>query len=199
MSGEGGAGGMAVNAGTGGSSGASGAGGIGGAGAGGVGGAQMTAGSGGAAASDDEFAAERQACVDEINMYRMSIGRMPLVRGTPEQETCSDMGAKQDADSGDAHSSAGTCSGLGSQNTCPGYALNFGGGTLEGTLKFCLMQMWEEGEPAEGVQACIADRAGCFLDHGHWINMQSTTAGRVACGFYKMADGRYWMNQNFGR
>jgi hypothetical protein len=37
------------------------------------------------------------------------------------------------------------------------------------------------------------------LDHGHWINMQSETAGRVACGFYKMANGSYWMNQNFGR
>jgi hypothetical protein len=159
-----------------------------------------TAGSGGAVApGTDEFAAERQACVDEINRYRMSIGRMPLVRATPEQELCSDMGAKLDGDSGRAHGSAGMCRGLGGQNTCPGYALSFGGGTLDGTLKFCLKQMWDEGEPPQGVQPCIADRTGCFLMHGHWINMQMENYGRVACGFYKMANGRYWMNQNFGR
>jgi len=53
---------------------------------------------------------------------------------------------------------------------------------------------------AEGAgTACIADRTGCFQDHGHWINMQGETTGRVACGFYKMANGRYWMNQDFGR
>ncbi len=53
--------------------------------------------------------------------------------------------------------------------------------------------------PAQGIQPCIADRTGCFLMHGHWINMQNETYGRVACGFYKMANGNYWMNQNFGR
>jgi hypothetical protein len=35
--------------------------------------------------------------------------------------------------------------------------------------------------------------------HGHWINMSMASYGTVACGFYKMANGRYWMNQNFGR
>jgi hypothetical protein len=172
-----------------------------GAGAGSGGAAGMMAGGAGGtvAPGDDPFALERQACVDTINMYRMSLGRMPLVRATPEQETCSDMGAKQDGDSGRAHGSAGNCRGLGSQNTCPGYPLRVGGGTVDGTLKYCLKQMWDEGEPAQGVQACTADINGCYQDHGHWINMQSTTIGRVACGFYKMANGNYWMNQNFGR
>ena len=195
-----------ATAGTGGVGGGAAAGGAGtGSGAGGAptagsGGAPTMAGSGGATApGDDPFALERQACVDTINMYRMTLGRMPLVRATPEQELCSDMGAKQDGDSGRAHGSAGSCRGLGSQNTCPGYPLRVGGGTVEGALKFCLMQMWDEGEPAQGVQACIADRTGCFQDHGHWINMQSETIGRVACGFYEMANGNYWMNQNFGR
>ena len=192
LAGTGGLGGSMATAGMGGATGGAG-------GAGGAGGTSMTAGAGGAGPSDDPFAVERQACVDTINMYRASIGRMPLMRATPEQEACSDLGAKQDGDSGDAHGSAGSCDGLGAQNTCPGYSLSFGGGTLQGTLEVCLEQMWDEGEPTEGVQACIADRNGCFQDHGHWINMQSESARVVACGFYEMADGDYWMNQNFGR
>jgi hypothetical protein len=35
--------------------------------------------------------------------------------------------------------------------------------------------------------------------HGHWINMTMTNYSWVACGFYKMSSGAYWMNQNFGR
>lgn len=161
--------------------------------------AGMAAAAGGAAPppGTDPFAAERQACVDHINMYRATLMLAPLKRATPEQETCSDEGAKQDGDTGQAHSSAGKCRGLGGQNTCPGYPIR--GGSLTATLKGCLDQMWAEGEPANGVQACIQDRTGCFLMHGHWINMSMASNGTVACGFYKMANGRYWMNQNFGR
>jgi len=154
------------------------------------------AGSG--ASGDDPFAAERQACVDHINMYRATLMLAPLKRATPEQEKCSDDGAKADGDSGQAHGSAGSCRGLGGQNTCPGYPVR-SGGTLTSTLTGCLDQMWAEGEPPNGVQACIADRTGCFLEHGHWINMSQASYGTVACGFYKMTNGRYWMNQNFGR
>jgi hypothetical protein len=166
-------------------------------GSGGAGGTTM-AGTGGAAAGSDEFEAARQLCVDTINMYRATKGLMPLVRATPEQETCSDNGAKLDGDSGSAHGSAGMCQ-LGSQNACPGYPLRIGGGTVEGTLKYCLMQMWDEGEPPEGVAACKADRSGCYLQYGHWINMVEPNIRVVGCGFYKMANGNYWMNQNFGR
>jgi hypothetical protein len=31
------------------------------------------------------------------------------------------------------------------------------------------------------------------------MNMADTGYGVVACGFYQMPDGRWWMNQNFGR
>jgi len=163
-----------------------------------VGSAGTSAAAGGGAVGTGEFEAERQACVDTINMYRAMLNLMPLKRGTPEQEACSDMGAKKDGDSNMAHSSAGSCRGLGAQNTCPGYPVR-NGSTLTATLNGCLAQMWAEGEPAEGVQACIQDRTGCFQAHGHWINMSQSTYGTVACGFYKMANGRYWMNQNFGR
>jgi hypothetical protein len=33
--------------------------------------------------------------------------------------------------------------------------------------------------------------------HGHWINMVSTTSTWVACGFYNVEGGTYWMNQDF--
>ena len=156
-----------------------------------------TAAAAGGGATGDPFAAERQACLDSINMYRATLMLAPLKRGTPEQETCSDDGAKRDGDSGQAHGSAGSCRGLGGQNTCPGYPVR-PGGTLTDTLNGCLMQMWAEGEPANGVDACIADRTGCFLMHGHWINMSLARYTTVACGFYKMSNGRFWMNQNFG-
>jgi hypothetical protein len=191
--GQGGAGGMAMT-GTGGRSGSGGAGGMGGSGASGAG------GSGGASVPAGDMDALRQSCVDYINMYRATLGRPPLRRGTPEQEACSDMGAQKDGDSGQAHSSAGDCAGLGAQNTCPGYPVRgMGVAGIETSLKGCLDQMWDEGMPPGTIQACISDRTGCFQDHGHWINMQSETSMVVACGFYMMSNGRYWMNQNFGR
>lgn len=173
-------------------------------------GAAAPAGSAGAAAAagaaapaapgDDEFAALRQVCVDYINMYRATLNLAPYKRGTPEQEACGDMGAKKDGDSMVAHGSArdGDCYrvGLSAQNTCPGYPAR---PTLEASMKMCLDQMWAEGEPMEGTAACIQDQSGCFQKHGHWINMTSTQSSAVACSFYKMTSGAYWMNQNFGR
>jgi hypothetical protein len=151
----------------------------------------------GSGATGDEFEAERIACVETINMYRATLSLPPLARASRELEACSDMGAKKDGDANAPHSSAGDCRPLGAQNTCPGYPAR--NGDVTASLNQCLMQMWAEGEPPNGVDACIMDRSGCFQMHGHWINMQSATSKQVACGFYKMANGRYWMNQNFGR
>jgi hypothetical protein len=158
------------------------------------------AGAGGMAApaGTGEFEAERQACVDTINMYRATLMLAPLKRATPDLETCSDAGAKKDGDANAAHSSAGSCKGLNGQNSCPGYPVS-AGSTLTSTLQSCLQQMWGEGMPPQGTQACIQDPSGCFQKYGHWINMSMTSYGTVACGFYKMSNGRYWMNQNFGR
>jgi hypothetical protein len=190
--GRGGAGGVGMTSGAGGRAGAS---------AGGAGGAGAAGAAGGAPANGEFDDALRQACVDYINMYRATLGRAPLRRATPEQEACADMGAKKDGDSGQAHSSAGDCQGLGGQNTCPGWRVGgFGGNaTLEAALTNCLDQMWAEGEPPVPIDQCIDDYQGCFLPHGHWINMQMETYGVVACGFYRMQNGAYWMNQNFGR
>jgi hypothetical protein len=36
-----------------------------------------------------------------------------------------------------------------------------------------------------------------FLKHGHYLNMSDPNNRVVACSFYKMANGAYWMNQDF--
>jgi hypothetical protein len=140
-------------------------------------------------------------------MYRAKLTDkmlMPLKRATPEQEECSQRAAKMDGDNMAAHGAfqAGVCNstGLGAENTCPGYPVGgFGGGaTIADALKGCLAQMWAEGEPPVSRQECQKDYQGCFLKHGHYLNMSDPSLGAVSCAFYKMKDGRsYWMNQDF--
>jgi hypothetical protein len=83
------------------------------------------------------------------------------------------------------------------QNTCPSWPVD-PGSTLTASMQGCFDMMWAEGAPPQGVEACIADATGCYQMHGHWITMATQQATVVACGFYLMPDGTYWMNQNFG-
>lgn len=149
----------------------------------------------------------RDLCVAEINMYRATLPDkmlMPLKRATPEQEECAQRGAQMDGDSMQGHGAfrAGLCTSqrFGAENSCPGYPVGGfgGGGTLADTFKACMKQMWAEGEPPVPRQECIQDAAGCFEQHGHYMNMTDPNLGSVACSFYKMKDGRYWMSQDFG-
>ena len=160
-------------------------------------------GNGGMPTGTAEVEALRQVCVDTINMYRATVNVMPvlapLARGTPDDETCSDNGAKIDGDSGQAHKSAGMCTGYGGQDACPGWPVGTRGyATLEAALKDCLQQMWDEGEPPNGRAACTMDISGCFQKHGHYLNMSDPGYIGVVCGFYLMNDGvSWWMNQDF--
>lgn len=98
-----------------------------------------------------------------------------------------------------AHGSAraGLCHsvGLGAENTCPGWGVGprTGNATLADALKACLKAMWAEGEPPVPRAECTKETTGCFQAHGHYLNM-SGTAAAVACSFYKMQNGKYWMN-----
>jgi len=180
-----------------------------GAGAGGLGvvaGAPAASGTGaaGAGMSSDQIETARQVCVTEINMYRATLSLTPLMRGTAAQEMCSDTGAKKDGDSGAAHGSAADCISLhlpGQQDTCPGWPVGgrSGSPTVADALKKCLASMWAEGMPPVSREACIADRTGCFPKYGHYLNMSDPGPKVVACGFYQMTNGSWWMNQNFGR
>ena len=152
--------------------------------------------------SSDSLDAVRQACVDHINMYRATLKLAPLARASASVEACSDQGAMHDATTNMAHSSAGMCPGTGAQDTCPDLPVGgFSGATLMSSLMQCLDQMWAEGPPPSGttVAQCIQDYSGCFLKHGHYINMSDSYMMQtgVSCGFYQMSNGDYWGNQDF--
>jgi hypothetical protein len=122
----------------------------------------------------------------------------PLMRATPAQEACSDMGAMKDGTSMSPHGSAGSCPPFQAQDTCPDLPVGgFTGATLKSSLLQCLAQMWAEGPPPGTVQACEQDYQGCYLKHGHYINMSDPNQHIVSCGFFMMSNGDYWANQDF--
>jgi hypothetical protein len=173
----------------------------------GAGGAAGAAGAAGSASglSMSELDMLRQTCVDEINMYRATLSLTPLKRATAAQEMCSDTGAQMDGDSGMAHGSAraGLCRsvGLGAEDTCPGWGVGgfSGNATVADALKACLKSMWGEGMPPVSREMCIMDSSGCFQKYGHYLNMSDPNSGSVACSFYHMKTGEWWMNQDFAR
>jgi hypothetical protein len=134
-------------------------------------------------------------------MHRSTLSLAPLSLAPATTEACSDRGAMEDATSGTAHGSAGMCPGTGAQDTCPSLPVGYAGATLISSLDQCLDQMWAEGPPPSGtsITQCIQDYSGCFLQHGHWINMSDSYMAHtaVSCGFYQMSSGAYWGNQDF--
>jgi hypothetical protein len=158
----------------------------------------------GTQAPSDSLAALREACVDTINGYRATLKLPALKRASASEESCSDKGAKLDHDSGRAHGSSAagalTCRAYSvPQNSCPDHAYSSSGDRLK-VMKRCLQGMWDEGEPAEGIDKCVADyfddKPACFLAHGHYINMVSKDSRSVSCGFHDTGKVM-WMNQDF--
>jgi hypothetical protein len=80
------------------------------------------------------------------------------------------------------------CSGGNAQDECPGWGSN------TQVVSGCLQQMWDEGPPPSS--SCTGT---CFNDHGHFINMTSTSNTKVACGFFTTPAGKVWAVQNFSR
>jgi hypothetical protein len=160
---------------------------------------------GGGDAGTDDFEALRRTCLDTINMYRASKNLGPMMRPSAASESCSDDGAEFDSLANKAHGSAAKgaipCrTAAVAQNACPNWGVSQGK-TVADALKQCLMQMWNEGEPAEGIDACtqayFKGDTACFLAHGHYINMVSSNK-YVSCGFYLNASkNQWWMNQDF--
>lgn len=131
----------------------------------------------GGSSSSDPFEAARQACVDRINAFRATEGKAPYARWV-EGEACADEESRLDGLSNDAHGSFGMCDER-AQNSCLWRR------SMDSIITNCLQAMWDEG-PGEP-----------FSEHGHYINMSSTSYTRVACGFYQGSDGRIWGLQNF--
>lgn len=136
-------------------------------------------GSAGAGGSTDPYAAYREQCVTITNNYRTQVGVSPLLTSWTAQSTCADGQAKSDSQTGTAHGAFGDCTEM-AQNECPGW-----GGDLATVITDCLAMMFAEG-PGEP-----------YSEHGHYINMTSTSYTKLACGFYKTAAGKWWVIQDF--
>lgn len=132
-----------------------------------------------------------QDCVDRVNQFRTQCACLPALARWTEGEACADQMSEYDAMQNTAHAGfeAGICdSGKGGQNECPGYSSN------AQVISLCLQQMWSEGPGTQN--PCNGQ---CFEDHGHFINMTSTTMTKIACGFYTTSSGKVWAAQNFSR
>jgi hypothetical protein len=132
-----------------------------------------------------------QDCVARINQFRTQCACLPALARWTDGEACADQMAEYDAMQDTAHAGfeAKICSsGQGGQNECPAYASN------SQVISLCFQQMWSEGpgtqDPCDGQ---------CFEDHGHFINMTTTSMTKVACGFYTTSSGKVWAVQNFSR
>ena len=132
---------------------------------------------GGGGTTGSSYPAAAEDCFEIINQYRASIGLPPYSRWT-DAEACTDDEARRDAEANQPHGSFGSCSER-AQNTCPGWP-----GTPDSMIGSCLAAMWAEG-PGSG------------SEHGHYINMSSTSYTKVACGFYVTPQGRVWTVQDF--
>ncbi len=131
----------------------------------------------GSCSEDDPWDSYRVACVDRINEYRATLDLPPYERWT-SAEGCADSEARSDSETGIFHGAFPSCDEW-AQNECPGWP------SAEAVVTSCLAQMWAEG-PGEP-----------FEDHGHYINMSSTSYTEVACGFYKTPSGSIWAVQDF--
>jgi hypothetical protein len=125
----------------------------------------------------DPYAAARQACVDRINELRATIGMGPLLRNTAK-DFCADAEAAGDAATNQAHGNFGDC-GEWAQNECPGW------GSPDQISSGCVQMMWDEG-PGEP-----------YSEHGHYLNMTSTSYSKISIGFAKTSSGKYWCVMNF--
>jgi hypothetical protein len=125
---------------------------------------------------EDRWGPFRQDCVDKINQYRATLALPPYQRWT-EAESCADGEAADDGATVTAHGAFPRC-GERAQNECPDWA------SAQACLDGCLDMMWAEG-PGEP-----------FSEHGHYINMSSTTYTKVACGFAAV-NGSVWAVQDF--
>jgi hypothetical protein len=121
--------------------------------------------------------AARQLCVQRTNEYRARVGVGPVTRRS-DAEACGDAQARSDAAASVAHGAFGQCRER-AQNECPGWP-----GSATDVIDRCLAMMFAEGP-------------GAGPSHGHYTNMTERQYRGVACGITQLADGRFWVVQNY--
>lgn len=123
-------------------------------------------------------------CVARINQFRHDCQCLPPLMRWTAGEACADQDAMYDAmHPGMPHAGfiAGICNSGYGENECPGWD------TTPMVIDQCLQQMWDEGP-------------GDFYgppEHGHYINMSSTSFTMVACGYYDGGSAGLYAVQNF--
>lgn len=159
-----------------------------------------TGGSGGASTCTQNIACKlaappttgdiHQDCVDRINQFRTQCACLPPLARWTDGEACANQMAEYDSTATSAHAGfvARICSGGNAQDECPGWGSN------TQVISGCLQSMWDEGPPP--TSSCTGS---CFNDHGHFINMSTTSNTKVACGFFTTPGGKVWAVQNFSR
>ena len=145
-----------------------------------------------------------RVCVDTINMYRATVTTemlAPLMRGTPDDETCSDKGAKMDGDSGVAHGRPACAPATPAAKTLArAGASAVSAATPRSPMrsKVASRRCGPKASRRSRASACQKDYQNCFLKYGHYLNMSDPGYTGVVCGFYLMTDGKsWWMNQDF--
>jgi len=123
-------------------------------------------------------------CVARINQFRHDCQCLPPLMRWTAGEACADQDAMYDAmHPGTPHAGfmAMICASGYGQNECPGWD------TPPMVVDQCLQLMWDEGPgPFHGPP-----------DHGHYINMSSTSFTMVACGYYDGGAAGLYAVQNF--
>jgi uncharacterized protein YkwD len=141
-------------------------------------------GGGSGGTSDDAGASAEflQHCVDDINMYRATIGVPPYTRSS-SLESFAAQGSESDAMTGEAHGNfISTNGGNGiayAENEIPGWPLDQYGSVTAITDQGMQM-MWAEGPGG-----------------GHYDNMASTMYTQAGCGTYTTSDGSVWITTDF--
>ncbi len=123
-------------------------------------------------------------CITKVNAYRAKVGAPPIARKV-DQEVCAASQAQKGATdlklTGKTvfHAYYGQCK-EGYQNECW-----YSEDAPDAVIDWCLDAFWKEGPPETGIN--------------HYSVMTDPASTTMACGFFHMETGGYWMTQDYYR
>jgi Cysteine-rich secretory protein family len=123
-------------------------------------------------------------CITKVNAYRATVGAPPLARNTDNEACAADQARKGATDlktTGKTvfHAYFGQCK-EGYQNECW-----YSADSPDAVIDWCLDAFWKEGPPETGIN--------------HYSVMADPASTTMACGFFHMEGGGYWMTQDYYR
>jgi hypothetical protein len=123
-------------------------------------------------------------CITKVNAYRATVGAPPLARNIDNEACAADQARKGATDlrtTGKTvfHAYFGQCKEA-YQNEC-WYSVD----SPDAVMDWCLDAFWKEGPPETGIN--------------HYSVMSDPASTTMACGFFHMEGGGYWMTQDYYR